>query len=94
MNITLSVGNLKDALLRRIFGEIETAFRGLKQYAVVPAGGAAGSVLVKSTARDYSTAWNPAGLNTTLALAKLTTGGANGSITVVNGIVTAYTAPT
>lgn len=29
-----------------------------------------------------------------ITLAKVTTGGANGSITVVNGIVTAYVAPT
>lgn len=95
MNVTLSVGNLKDALLKRIFGEVETAFRGIKQYAVVPAGGAAGSVLVKASARDYSTEWNTAaGLNTTVTLAKLTTSGANGSLTLTNGVVTAYTAPT
>lgn len=34
------------------------------------------------------------GITTNIALAKLTAGGANGSITVVNGIVTAYIAPT
>jgi hypothetical protein len=34
------------------------------------------------------------GINTTVALAKLTAGGVNGSMTVANGIVTAYTAPT
>lgn len=34
------------------------------------------------------------GLSTTIALAKLTTGGTNGSITVVNGIITTYVAPT
>jgi len=34
------------------------------------------------------------GITTTVALAKLTAGGANGSMTVANGIVTAYTAPT
>jgi hypothetical protein len=33
-------------------------------------------------------------LSATIVLAKLTGGGSNGSITVVNGIVTAYTAPT
>lgn len=34
------------------------------------------------------------GINTTVTLANLTTGGANGSLKVVNGIITAYTAPT
>ena len=34
------------------------------------------------------------GISTTVALAKLTVTGANGSLTVVNGIITAYTAPT
>jgi hypothetical protein len=34
------------------------------------------------------------GISTTVDLAKLTIAGTNGSITVVNGIVTAYTAPT
>ena len=34
------------------------------------------------------------GISTTVTLAKLTGGGANGSLTVVNGIITAYTAPT
>ena len=34
------------------------------------------------------------GITATIALAKLTTGGTNGSITVTRGIVTAYTAPT
>jgi hypothetical protein len=34
------------------------------------------------------------GISTTVVLVKLTTGGTNGSITVVNGIVTQYTAPT
>jgi len=34
------------------------------------------------------------GITTTVALARLTAGGANGSMTVANGIVTAYTAPT
>lgn len=34
------------------------------------------------------------GISTTVTLAKLTTGGANGSLKVVNGIITAYTAPT
>lgn len=34
------------------------------------------------------------GINATVALAKLTAGGVNGSITVANGIITAYTAPT
>jgi hypothetical protein len=32
--------------------------------------------------------------STTVVLAKLTTGGANGALTVVNGIITSYTAPT
>jgi hypothetical protein len=35
-----------------------------------------------------------AGIDATVALAKLTWGGANGSVTVVKGVVTAYTAPT
>ena len=34
------------------------------------------------------------GISTTVALAKLTVTGADGSLTVVNGIITAYTAPT
>jgi len=34
------------------------------------------------------------GINATVVLAKLTTSGANGSLTVVNGVITAYTAPT
>ena len=33
------------------------------------------------------------GLNATVVLAKVTVGGTNGSLTVQNGIVTAYTAP-
>jgi hypothetical protein len=36
---------------------------------------------------------SPAGISATVALAKLTTGGSNGSATFVNGILTAYTAP-
>jgi len=35
-----------------------------------------------------------AGIDATVALAKLTTGGANGSLTVTKGIITGYTAPT
>ena len=34
------------------------------------------------------------GISTTVALAKLTPAGTNGSLTVANGIITAYTAPT
>lgn len=34
------------------------------------------------------------GINASVTLAKLTTGGTNGSLTFVNGILTAYTAPT
>jgi hypothetical protein len=34
------------------------------------------------------------GISTTVALAKLTVAGTNGSLTVANGVVTAYTAPT
>ena len=34
------------------------------------------------------------GISATVALAKLTLAGTNGSLTVVNGIITAYTAPT
>lgn len=34
------------------------------------------------------------GYTGTVALAKLTSGGANGSLTVVDGIITEYTAPT
>lgn len=33
------------------------------------------------------------GLNATVILAKITVGGSNGSLTIKNGIVTAYTAP-
>jgi hypothetical protein len=35
----------------------------------------------------------PAGYNGTVVLAKLTTGGSNGSLTVANGLITAYTPP-
>ena len=34
------------------------------------------------------------GISTTVVLTKLTAGGTNGSLQVVNGIVTKYTAPT
>lgn len=34
------------------------------------------------------------GISANVTLAKLTTGGANGSLTVKNGIITSYTAPT
>lgn len=34
------------------------------------------------------------GISATVALAKITTGGTDGSLTIVNGIVTAYTPPT
>jgi hypothetical protein len=34
------------------------------------------------------------GISTTVTLAKLTGGGSNGSFTVVNGLITAYSAPT
>lgn len=44
------------------------------------------------TSAEYSSL--SSGLTTTIALAKLTAGGTNGSITVANGIVTGYTAPT
>jgi hypothetical protein len=40
----------------------------------------------------FSAAFTP-GLSTTVTLAKLTTGGANGSMTITHGLVTAYTAP-
>lgn len=36
---------------------------------------------------------NP-GITTTVALAKLTGGGTNGSLTVKNGVITGYVAPT
>lgn len=35
----------------------------------------------------------PTGITATVALAKLTGGGANGSLTVIAGIITAYSAP-
>lgn len=50
----------KDSLVDRAFGAIKQAFDKIREYAVVPAGGAAGSVLIKSTARDYATAWSAA----------------------------------
>jgi type IV secretory pathway VirB2 component (pilin) len=34
------------------------------------------------------------GISTTVVLAKITAGGTNGSLTVQNGIITSYTAPT
>lgn len=37
---------------------------------------------------------NGAGLNATITLAKITGGGSNGSITIANGIVTSFVAPT
>jgi len=51
-----------------------------------------------STARTNlglgSMATQNTGISTTVALAKLTLAGSNGSLTVSNGIITAYTAPT
>ncbi len=41
--------------------------------------------------------WQPGasgGVSGTISLAKLTTGGSNGSITVTNGIITSFTNPT
>lgn len=57
MNVTLSTNGLKDGLLKRIFAEIEKAFIQVKQYAVLPPGGTAGSVLVKADARNYNADW-------------------------------------
>ena len=47
----------QDPKIRQMAGSVESAFERVNEYAVVPAGGAAGSVLVKSTARSYVTAW-------------------------------------
>ena len=43
---------------------------------------------------DYCVGAIQAGLNTTVALAKLTPTGTNGSLTVTKGLITGYTAPT
>jgi hypothetical protein len=37
---------------------------------------------------------SPTGLSATITLAKITSGGANGSITFTNGVMTAYVQPT
>lgn len=55
MKITLPLASIKDAIIRQCLSTIETALSKLKEYAVVPPGGAAGSVLVKVDARNYNT---------------------------------------
>lgn len=49
---------------------------------------------MKQWMRQVKGVLQPGATSLTISLAKLTAGGTNGSITVVNGIVTAYTAPT
>lgn len=48
-----------DLSLRSAFATIEKAFEQIKQYAVVPPGGTAGSALVKTDARDFNSTWEP-----------------------------------
>ena len=47
-----------------------------------------------STISDAGTAAGVSGLSTTVTLAKITTGGTNGSLTFTNGVLTAKTDPT
>ena len=59
--------------------------------------GTEGDLLISSgTDPQWGTLADIGGLpgTTTVALAKLTTLGANGSLTVINGLITAYTPPT
>ena len=53
-----------------------------------------GSNLTQLTTRNYSDLQGIPSNSVVLPLAKITGGGANGSITVANGLITAYTAPT
>jgi hypothetical protein len=46
-----------DLTIRRIFAAVQAGFERIKEYAVLPPGGAAGSVLVKSDARNYDSTW-------------------------------------
>lgn len=55
MRVSLQLAG--DAALRRIFAAIEAAFEKINPYAVVPPGGAAGSVLTKVDARNFNSAW-------------------------------------
>ena len=59
MRVTLPV--IRDSRLDNLFqgfrAAIEHAFERVKEYAVVPQGGAAGSVLVKADARTYNLSW-------------------------------------
>lgn len=86
-----------DAALRRIFAAIEAAFEKINPYAVVPPGGAAGSVLTKTDARNFNTQWSGApttGAQTASFVATNKPGAANGApafwIPIVVGGTTYY----
>jgi hypothetical protein len=51
------------------------------------------TILMKQWMRGVKRVLQP-GISTTVVLGKLTSGGTEGSIQVVNGIITGYTAPT
>jgi trimeric autotransporter adhesin len=55
---------------------------------------ASNQVVLGNTSVTQLVVGSGASISTTIALAKLTTLGSNGSVTIVNGIVTAYVAPT
>lgn len=82
MRITLPLESIRDALIRQCLSTIETALIKVKEYAVVPPGGAAGSVLLKTDARNYNTAWSAApttGAQTASFAATNKPGAANGA---------------
>ena len=87
----------KDRLIDQIIGAIKHAFERVKEYAVVPPGGAAGSVLLKVDAREYHSAWSAApttGTATASFAATNKPGAANGTpqlwIPIVVGTNTYY----
>jgi hypothetical protein len=51
------------------------------------------TTLMKQWMRGVKRVLQP-GISVTVSLAKLTSGGTNGSIQIVNGVVVSYTAPT
>lgn len=61
--------------------------------AVAPHLDIGGSQTLKGLAAVYSVVQPGMGTSTTLALAKVTGGGSNGSVTIKNGVVTTFTPP-
>lgn len=93
----VNLDKVSDPLLHRVFASIQRAFERVREYAVVPAGGAAGSVLVKVDGRDYNSTWTAApttGAQTATFTATNKPGVASGSpqlwIPVVVGGTTYY----